>query len=62
MALSGVPNVMGAGVAQVTVGAALSTVRVTPPVAFVKSVVSVGVKVTESGWEPAESTVPTGGE
>ena len=59
--LSGVPPTMGAGVGQLTVGVAGVTTRLTLPVAVLKLVVSVGVKVTVSVCVPAVSSVPAGG-
>src|SRR5258708_3178716 len=50
VALSAVPNVMSAGVAQVMTGVAFSTLIDAVIVAVVKLAASVGVKVTDSVW------------
>jgi hypothetical protein len=52
---------MAAGVAQLIVGVALLTVRVTVAEAVLYRVVFVGVKVTESVCDPADRTVPAAG-
>ena len=62
VALSAVPLVIAAGVGQLIVGVALLTVSATLPVAVLKSVVSVGVNVTDSVWLPAPRVVPAAGE
>jgi hypothetical protein len=58
------PTCAGSGVFEVmmVVLFALSTVSVTEAVTVVKSIVSVGVKVTERVCVPAPSTVPAAGE
>jgi hypothetical protein len=53
--------VIGAGDAQVRTGVTLPTVRFTLAVAGAKSVVLVGLKVTESVSVPAAGTDPAGG-
>ena len=60
--LSAVPYGIAAGAAQLTVGLACETVRVTLAVALVYSVVFAGVNVTDNFWLPAANTVPAGGE
>src|ERR671924_583629 len=52
---------MSAGVGQVIAGVPFSTVRLTVAVAPVKFTASIGVKVTDSGCDPASSTVPAAG-
>ena len=52
---------MACGVAHVTDGIACETVKATVDVAELKSAVSVGVKVTDNGWDPAFKTAPDAG-
>jgi hypothetical protein len=60
--LSAVPYAMEAGVAQLMVGCALLTTRLTVAVTAPYLVLSVGVKVTFSGWIPACKMIPAAGE
>lgn len=55
------PKLIADGIAHVIEGVDLLTTRVTLVVAVVKSVVSVGVNVTDKVCVPAPSTVPAAG-